>query len=59
MQPRQSARVRPIGKISSVAKLSVGPTVPVIDCCIVAYFPGAPASEYRDGGIAQNFLAND
>lgn len=59
MQPRQLARVRPRGKISSVANLIVGPTVPVIDCRMVTYFPGAPASKYGDAGIAQNFLAND
>ena len=43
MQPRQLARVRPLGKFYSVAKLIVGPKAPVIDCCTVIYFPGAPA----------------
>jgi hypothetical protein len=59
MQPRQSARVRQIGKISSAAKLIVGRTVPVIDCCIVTCFTGAPASNYGDSGMAQNLLASD
>jgi len=59
MQPRQLARARPIGKISSEAKLIVGRTVHVIDCCIVTCFTGAPASNYGDGGMAQNPLAGD
>jgi hypothetical protein len=59
MQPRQLARVRPTGKISSVAKLIVGRTLPVVNCCIVTCFTGAPASKYGDGGMAQNLLASD
>lgn len=59
MQPRQLARVQPIGRISSRAKLIVARTVPVIDCCIVTCFTGAPASKYRDGGMARNLLASD
>jgi hypothetical protein len=43
MQPRQLVRVRPLGKFYCVAKLIVGPKAPVIDCCTVIYFPGAPA----------------
>jgi hypothetical protein len=39
MQPRQLARVRPVRKISSVAKHIVGPKAPVIDCCIVTLIP--------------------
>jgi hypothetical protein len=59
MQPQQLARVRPIGRISSGAKLIVGRTVPVIDCCTVTCFTGALASKYRDGGMARNLLASD
>jgi hypothetical protein len=52
MQPRQLARVRPLGKFYCVAKLIVGPKAPVIDCRTVTYFPGAPASNYQDTRIA-------
>ena len=59
MQPRQLARGRPIDKISGVAKLIVGRTVPAIDCRMVTCFTGAPASKYGDGGMARNLLAGD
>jgi hypothetical protein len=52
MQPRQLARVRPLGKFYSVAKLIVGLEAPVIDCCVVTYFPGAPTLNYGDTRIA-------
>ena len=52
MQPRQLAHVRPLGKFYSVAKLIVGPEAPIIDCCVVTYFPGAPALNYGDTHIA-------
>jgi hypothetical protein len=52
MQPRQLARVRPLGKFYCVANLIVGPKAPVIDCRTVTYFPGAPASNYQDTRIA-------
>jgi hypothetical protein len=52
MQPRQLDRVRSLGKIYSVAKLIVGPEAPFIDCCVVTYFPGAPALNCRDRCIA-------
>jgi hypothetical protein len=40
MQPRRFARVRPTGKVSSTAKIIVGPKAPVIDCNIVDYSAG-------------------
>jgi hypothetical protein len=43
MQPRQLARVRPLGKFYCVAKLIVGPKTQVFDYRTVTYFPGAPA----------------
>jgi hypothetical protein len=52
MQPRQLARVRPLGKCCCVAKLIVGPKTPVFDCRTVTYFPGAPALNYGDTRIA-------
>jgi hypothetical protein len=52
MQPRQLARVRPLGKIYSVAKLIVGPKAPFIDCCVVTYFPSAPALNLTSRCIA-------
>jgi hypothetical protein len=48
MQPRQLARVRPLGKFYCVAKLIVGPKTPVSDWRTVTYFPGAPALTYGD-----------
>jgi hypothetical protein len=51
MQPRQLARVRPLGKFYCVAKLIVGPKTPVFDCRTVN-FPGAPALNYGDTRIA-------
>ena len=52
MQPRQLARVRRLGKFFSVAKLIVGPKAPVIDCCVVTYFPGAPTLNLTSRCIA-------
>jgi hypothetical protein len=52
MQPRQLARVRPLGKLYCVAKLIVGPKAPVIDCWTVTYFLRAPALNYGDTRIA-------
>ena len=51
MQPRQLARVRPVRKISSVAKHIVGPKAPVIDCCIVTLIPwSARLALWGNGG---------
>jgi hypothetical protein len=52
VQPRQLARVRPLGKLYGVAKLIVGPKAPVIDCCVVTHFPGAPALNLTSRCIA-------
>jgi hypothetical protein len=52
MQPRQLARVRLLGKFHSVAKPIVGPKNPAIVCCVVAYFPGAPAWNLTSNCIA-------
>lgn len=35
MQPRQLARVRPLGKFYCVAKLIVGPNAPVRDAALL------------------------
>jgi hypothetical protein len=40
MHPRRFARVRPKGRISSEAKLILGPKTPLIDCSIVDYSAG-------------------
>jgi hypothetical protein len=45
MQPRRFARVRPTGRISSEAKLIVGPEAPLIDCNIVDYSAGGACLE--------------
>ena len=52
MQPRQLARVRPLGKFYGVTKPIVGPKAPAIDCCVVAYFFGAPALNLTSRCIA-------
>jgi hypothetical protein len=52
MQPRQLARVRSLGKFYGVTKPIVGPKAPVIDCWVVAYFPGAPALNLTSRCIA-------
>jgi hypothetical protein len=45
MYPRLFTRVRPSGKNSSVAKLIVGPKLPVIDCRVVDYSAGGACLE--------------
>jgi hypothetical protein len=45
MYPRRFARVRPTGRISSAAKLVVGPKDPVVDCMVVDYSPGGACLE--------------
>jgi hypothetical protein len=45
MYPRRFARVRPAGRNSDVAKVIVGPKVPVIDCRVVDYSPGGACLE--------------
>ena len=45
MHPRRFARVRPRGLVSDLAKLIVGPKLPVIDCRIVDYSPGGACLE--------------
>ena len=45
MYPRRFARVRPTGRISSAAKLIVGPKDPLIDCTVVDYSPGGACLE--------------
>jgi hypothetical protein len=45
MHPRRFARVRPTGKMSSVAKVIVGPRAPIIDCSIVDYSAGGACLE--------------
>ena len=45
MQPRLFARVRPTGRISSEAKLMVGPKAPPVDCNIVDYSAGGACLE--------------
>jgi hypothetical protein len=45
MHPRRFARVQPTGKVSNVAKLIVGPKLPVIDCRIVDYSAGGACLE--------------
>lgn len=45
MQPRRFARVRPTGRISSEAKLIIGPKAPLIDCSIVDYSAGGACLE--------------
>jgi hypothetical protein len=45
MYPRRFARVRPAGRNSDVAKLIVGPKVPVIECRVVDYSPGGACLE--------------
>jgi hypothetical protein len=52
MQPRRLARVRPLGKFYGVTKPIVGPKAPVIDCCVVAYFPGEPSLKFTSRCIA-------
>jgi hypothetical protein len=38
--PRLYARQRPQGRISSVAKICIGPKAPVIECILVDYSAG-------------------
>jgi hypothetical protein len=45
MHPRLFARVRPTGRISSNAKIIIGPKAPVIDCNIVDYSAGGACLE--------------
>jgi hypothetical protein len=45
MHPRRFARVRPSGRNADVAKLIVGPKVPVVDCKVVDYSPGGACLE--------------
>jgi hypothetical protein len=45
MQLRLFARVRPTGRISSEAKLMVGPKAPLVDCTIVDYAAGGACLE--------------
>jgi hypothetical protein len=45
MQPRRFVRVRPTGKISSIAKIIIGPRAPVIDCSIIDYSAGGACLE--------------
>lgn len=45
MQPRRFARVRPTGRISSEAKLIVGPKAPLVDCNIVDHATGGACLE--------------
>lgn len=43
--PRRFARIRPTGKISSGAKIIVGPKAPVIDCKLIDYSAGGACIE--------------
>jgi hypothetical protein len=45
MHQRRFARVRPSGKMSSMAKVIVGPRAPIIDCSIVDYSAGGACLE--------------
>ena len=45
MQLRRFTRVRPTGRMSSQAKLIVGPKAPPIDCSIVDYSAGGACFE--------------
>lgn len=45
MHQRRFARVRPSGKMSSMAKVIVGPRSPIIDCSIVDYSAGGACLE--------------
>jgi hypothetical protein len=45
MYPRRFVRVQPTGKDSNVAKLIVGPKIPVIDCKVVDYAAGGACLE--------------
>jgi hypothetical protein len=45
MHPRRFARVRPAGRNADVAKLIVGPKVPVVDCKVIDYSPGGACLE--------------
>jgi hypothetical protein len=45
MHPRRFARIQPTGRDSNVAKLIVGPKLPVIDCRIVDYSAGGACLE--------------
>jgi hypothetical protein len=45
MQPRRFARVRPTGRISSEAKLIVGPKAPPVACSVVDYSAGGACLE--------------
>ncbi len=45
MHPRRFARVRPKGMVSDVAKLIIGPKVPVIECRVIDYSPGGACLE--------------
>ena len=45
MQPRRFVRVRPTGKMSSMAKVILGPRDPTIDCSVVDYSAGGACLE--------------
>jgi hypothetical protein len=45
MYPRRFVRVQPTGKDSNLAKLIVGPKIPVIDCRVVDYAAGGACLE--------------
>ena len=45
MHPRRFARVRPSAGKSDVAKLIVGPKLPVIDCKVIDYSAGGACLE--------------
>lgn len=45
MHPRLFTRVRPTGRESSVAKLILGPKLPVVDCRVVDYSAGGACLE--------------
>ena len=40
VHPRRFARVRPTGRVSTNAKIIVGPRDPTIDCVLVDFSPG-------------------
>lgn len=51
MYPRRFARVRPTGKVSSAAKVIVGPKAPLIDCTVIDYSAGGACLQL-DGQVA-------
>jgi hypothetical protein len=53
----RSRRTRFLPVLTPIA-VSVGSKAPVINCCIVTYFPGAPVLKYG-AGVPLKILAND